>query len=69
MKEPYLIFRPSTHRYKAGKSNGVKSNVLVNPPIITVASGRCTSEPMPVEVAAGTKPTIATTKIESSGRN
>jgi len=33
---------------------------LNNPPITTVASGRCTSAPVEVAIAIGTKPRLAT---------
>ena len=41
---------------------------LMTPPITTVASGRCTSAPMPVLVAMGTKPNAATSVVISTGR-
>ena len=38
------------------------------PPITTVASGRCTSEPAPTLNAIGTKPSEATSAVISTGR-
>ena len=38
------------------------------PPTITVASGRCTWLPMPVEIAAGSKPMQADSVIIRIGR-
>ena len=38
------------------------------PPITTVASGRCTSAPVPVASAIGTKPSAATSAVISTGR-
>ena len=38
------------------------------PPITTVASGRCTSTPVPVFNAIGTKPRLATSAVINTGR-
>jgi hypothetical protein len=38
------------------------------PPITTVASGRCTSEPAPTLIAIGRKPSEATSAVISTGR-
>ena len=38
------------------------------PPTTTSASGFCTCEPMPVEIAAGSRPTQATTQVIITGR-
>lgn len=40
---------------------GANIKVLVNPPIITVAKDLCTSNLIPLEVAAGTKPKMTKT--------
>lgn len=50
-------------------SKGVKKSVLINPPMITVASGRWTSEPMPLDIAAGIKPKIAKKSIDKIALN
>ena len=42
---------------------------LMTPPMTTVASGRCTSAPMPVLNAIGTKPRLATSVVISTGRS
>src|SRR5690606_16537190 len=60
----YSVFLPLfsflfTHQYKRGINSGAKSKVVVNPPMITVANGRCTSEPIPLDRAAGTRPNMA----------
>ena len=39
-----------------------------NPPTITMANGRCESEPMPRESAAGNKPRMATSMVIMIGR-
>ena len=38
------------------------------PPTITVASGRCTWLPIPVEIAAGSRPMQAESAVISRGR-
>ena len=38
------------------------------PPMTTMASGFCDSEPMPCESAAGVRPSIATSVVISTGR-
>ena len=38
------------------------------PPITTVARGRCTSAPVPIAIAIGTKPNEATKAVISTGR-
>ena len=42
---------------------------MSNPPITTVASGRCTSAPAPLLIAIGKKPSEATKPVISTGRN
>jgi len=39
-----------------------------SPPMTTVASGRCTSAPAPVEIAIGMKPRLATRAVITTGR-
>ena len=41
----------------------------INPPMTTVASGRCTSAPAVVATAIGTKPSDATNPVRNTGRN
>jgi len=40
----------------------------MSPPMTTVANGRCTSDPIPVLNAIGTKPRLATSAVISTGR-
>ena len=42
---------------------------IINPPITTVASGRCTSAPEPLLKAIGKKPSDATKAVIKTGRN
>ena len=56
-------------RYKAGSTNSVKIVDDIIPPMTTVASGRCTSEPIPVLSAIGTKPSDATSAVVNTGRS
>ena len=41
----------------------------INPPITTVAKGRCTSAPAEVETAIGKKPIAAAEAVSSTGRS
>src|SRR5260370_10167524 len=41
----------------------------VNPPTITIAKGRCESEPMPCESAAGSNPRVATSIAAHRGNH
>ena len=40
---------------------------LIKPPITTRASGLCVSEPIPVEIAAGSKPMAAISAVMTTG--
>ena len=40
----------------------------IMPPTTTTASGFCTCDPMPVDIAAGKRPTPAITQVISTGR-
>jgi hypothetical protein len=46
----------------------VSSVQVIRPPITTMASGRCTSEPGPVANRNGIRPSIATVAVISTGR-
>ena len=46
-----------------GNINKVKIVAVINPPIITTASGFCDSEPIPVEIAAGNNPIEAISAV------
>jgi hypothetical protein len=61
--------RCSTHAYTVGNTNNVKIVDDTNPPITTVASGRCTSAPALRDTAIGMNPTLATNAVMSTGRN
>ena len=39
--------------------NNTKTVAVINPPIITIASGLCDSEPIPWLIAAGISPNVA----------
>jgi phosphohistidine swiveling domain-containing protein len=59
--------RPSTHtRSEAGRCSSAAP--AIRPPTITMANGRCESEPMPCEVAAGSRPSVATSMVIMMGR-
>jgi hypothetical protein len=50
-----------------GTTNKIKTGASSMPPTITVASGRCVSEPIPVESAAGNSPMHADMHIIKTG--
>ena len=52
-----------------GRTRSVRRVDVTNPPITTVAKGRCTSAPMLVATAIGTKPNPATIAVISTGRS
>ena len=58
-----------TNAYVAGITSRVKSVEVINPPITTVASGRCTSAPTVVAIAMGINPSEATSAVIRTGRN
>ena len=43
--------------------------LVTKPPITTVARGRCTSAPVPWEIATGTKPMLAASAVMRNGRS
>lgn len=55
--------------YNAGNTSNVKMVEEIIPPITTVASGLCTSEPAPILNAIGTKPREATSAVIRTGRS
>jgi len=59
-REKMSINTGSTMRISTGASR--------MPPTTTRASGFCTWEPMPVDIAAGNKPTQATVQVMITGR-
>ncbi len=44
------------------------TSAVIRPPTITMAKGRCESEPMAREVAAGSRPSVATSMVIMMGR-
>jgi hypothetical protein len=61
----------STRLVEYGKDQQLSNVSIVlemSPPITTVANGRCTSAPEPVETAIGMKPRLATKAVMSTGR-
>ena len=56
-------------RQSAGKTIRVSSVDEMMPPITTVASGRCTSAPVPTLRAIGTNPRLATSAVINTGRS
>ena len=55
--------------YKTGKTIKVRMVEVINPPITTVAKGRCTSAPAEVDKAMGRKPIEATEAVIITGLN
>ncbi len=54
---------------KGGQDQEREQCAEINPPITTVASGFCSSAPVPVASAIGTKPSEATSAVMATGRN
>ena len=52
-----------------GKTTIVKIVAVNNPPITTVASGRCTSAPADDEIVIGKNPKAAAAAVSKTGRN
>ncbi len=52
-----------------GNTSSIRIGASSMPPTTTSASGRCTCEPMPVEIAAGISPTQATMQVIITGLN
>jgi hypothetical protein len=59
----------ATHTYRVGSKKMLRSRAPMRPPTITMAKGRCESEPMPRDSAAGSKPKVATNMVIIMGRN
>ena len=51
-----------------GRIRSVKSVEVISPPITTVANGFWVSEPIPVDNAAGSNPSIAINAVIKTGR-
>ncbi len=56
-------WRSSINRVTAGKTNKVNIVAVIKPPITTIAGGFCTSAPVPVAIAIGTKPNDGTMAV------
>ena len=52
-----------------GRITNVRNVAVINPPITTVAKGRCTSAPPEVEIAMGKNPKEATAAVIITGLN
>ena len=61
--------RAASAVYSAGSTTSVSNVDETMPPMTTVASGRCTSAPMPVLIAIGRKPRLATSAVMITGRS
>ena len=57
----------STQWYKMGNTNNVSNVEVNNPPITTVANGRCTSAPADAEIAIGKKPKTSVKAVNIIG--
>ena len=55
--------------YKTGNTISVNAVAVINPPITTVANGRCTSAPDEFDNAIGKKPKAATVAVINTGLN
>src|SRR3954451_2069821 len=64
-----LFFFFSNTIYKQGNTTSVNRVADINPPITTVAKGRCTSAPDELDKAIGRKPSEATVAVNKTGRN
>ncbi len=53
---------------KGGSTSSVSNVALISPPMTTVANGLCTSAPVSVASAIGTKPSDATIAVMATGR-
>src|SRR6202044_2827191 len=60
---------PATHTYNVGNRKMFTTRSAINPPTITIANGRCESEPIACERAAGSSPRVATSIVIMMGRS
>src|SRR5690606_33178259 len=58
----------SNQRYSVGNTTRVSKVEVTRPPMTTMASGRCTSDPGPSENRKGIRPSIATVAVITTGR-
>ena len=61
-------FRREKRSISTGITSKIKNGAKKLPPTTTTASGFWTCEPMPVEMAAGKRPTQATMQVIVTGR-
>ena len=59
----------ANHRYKAGKTTNVSAVEVKRPPMTTVASGRCTSAPIPCASTNGNRPSRVVIIVMTTGRS
>jgi hypothetical protein len=64
----YYIFFTANHLYKAGKTRSVNIVEVKRPPTTTVASGFCTSLPVPVAINKGINPKAVVAAVIKTGR-
>src|SRR5580693_10349457 len=54
--------------YNEGNKTMLMNSSTISPPTITMANGRCESEPMSWDIAAGKSPKVATSMVIIMGR-
>ena len=59
----------ANHRYRAGKTTNVSAVDVKRPPMTTVASGRCTSAPIPCASTNGSRPSSVVIIVMTTGRS
>jgi hypothetical protein len=59
----------ANHAYRVGRRKILNINPELRPPTITIANGRWESDPIPCDVAAGSKPSVATSIVMIIGRS
>ena len=64
-----FVFFDSINLNNTGKTTKVSKVAVNNPPMTTVANGRCTSAPARVEIAIGKKPKAAAKAVNNTGRS
>src|SRR3989338_2670556 len=65
----YWVCFSSNQPYTLGRTTSVSRVEVTNPPITTAASGRWTSEPMPVASSNGISPRTARLAVINTGRS
>ena len=54
---------------ESGNRKILRTRPEISPPTMTIAKGRCESEPMPCDRAAGSSPRVATSMVIMMGRS